>query len=1102
MPGAFPERAGLHDAQLIGSGGFADVYRATHDLWGEVAVKVARESHPETIKQFKQEFKILRSLRHAGVCRVHNLCWSDTGRPFLVMQLLAGGDLYVHCDPLPIAERFRSLDTLLGGIDYLHHLGIVHRDLKGENILFDSEGRPVVTDLGLAVAEEDCSRSGTLDYMAPEIVDNQPATAAADIYSLGVILYRLASGRLPFEASNAASLISQKHKPDFHFLERLPDELPGRFRDTILRCLQPETEARFKSVSQIAEQLTLSGLLPNRGRVETDLQPHWHHHLRAYNFSWVKQNIKSLEQDYLIADHRQSQRAGLQEAISDYLKLESAIVESTRDELRYRKPDSTDWHTISITSNPTEPGVTLDYPEPDMQAVGILLTKILSGGIDSEVVELIYGYTDGNLNLICILLQSWEQDGYIRAALGGAKLDLPVSSELALPRAYYDSVKGHAPEVPEELRSSLTLLAAERFAISARRLSLPGVLPQEQIVSLQELGVLKRESVSFKSSYLREFYYHQASVSERVAAHRRWLDLLEHDAELDLTEKERRLFEHNLALQDSEATIQVALSLTRRLWRNNEPVLARRLVARVRRMPTLERSGEPYLRLLMRAADLAKDAGDSQSALSDYAKLARLAHQEKQREILAETYKDLGDIYKAKCDYGRGLRVLERAALLYHELDDELEISHCLNNMGNIHWLSGDLKEAADYYKSALEIQKRLDAKRDIASTSSNLGSVLCVQQDFDEGIPLQKQAIALNREINELGQAARTANNLAVSYLWIDQLELARRYLEDSLQINRSLGAEKEMLYNYENLGEVQTYLGDYAAARDALLEGLRLAPADAHSHRSAMILRLAEIFLQTGRYHKATALLEAASRGSEQVTDSLLFTDLALLRCRLALLLKQFEPARKNLNQAFKQIEKLGDRKKKANLLMLALRWQLDSGAPSQGMAARLGEIRDLLETLQIEREWLLYYLDETEIELKGGNLEAAQAALRSAENRPDFDGRQLLEPRLRYLQGLLGLAQGNSQGALKSLELSSELAESVTNKELQWQIRAAIGDAYLQMRNYERAMQSFISAFATLKELAGTIADASARKSYLSDPQKLKIAEKLEELRALTV
>ncbi|MCX6831662.1 MAG: serine/threonine-protein kinase, partial [candidate division Zixibacteria bacterium] len=185
MQAMFPESAGLSGAQQIGEGGAGRVYSACHSQWGQVAVKVAIDSDPAAQSLFISEYTLLRSLSHPGIIRLLDFGHTLDHRSFIVMELLSGGDFYSWATGQPVERRFQPLGGIISALDYIHTLGIIHRDLKGENILFDGRHRARVTDLGLATSESESrnTRAGTLEYMAPEVIDNREATPAADIYS-------------------------------------------------------------------------------------------------------------------------------------------------------------------------------------------------------------------------------------------------------------------------------------------------------------------------------------------------------------------------------------------------------------------------------------------------------------------------------------------------------------------------------------------------------------------------------------------------------------------------------------------------------------------------------------------------------------------------------------------------------------------------------------------------------------------------------------------------------------------------------------------------------------------------------------------------------
>lgn len=217
---------------VLGQGGMGTVYRArqTAPLTREVALKLIRfdPGNPVAAARFAVESQALAAMDHPNVARVHDAGRAQDGRPFLAMELVHGRSLTRYCDEqrLPVEARLRLFRQVCDGVGHAHQRGIIHRDLKPSNVLVtEFDGRPVpkVIDFGIAKLAEERSLLteagvlvGTLDYMSPEQAALDPAQVdiRADIYSLGVLLYELVCGRLPFEpaAPGAASLLELRRR--------------------------------------------------------------------------------------------------------------------------------------------------------------------------------------------------------------------------------------------------------------------------------------------------------------------------------------------------------------------------------------------------------------------------------------------------------------------------------------------------------------------------------------------------------------------------------------------------------------------------------------------------------------------------------------------------------------------------------------------------------------------------------------------------------------------------------------------------------------------------------------------------------------------------
>ena len=264
----------------IGAGGMGTVYRA-HDerLDRDVALKVLAQGladDKEFVARFRREARTLSKLNHPNIATVHDYD-SDAGTSFLVMELIQGPSLAskVRSGPVPEDEIVRLGLQLLQGLRAAHAEGIIHRDLKPGNLCETLDGRLKILDFGLArtmQSDLDVTQSfatstgmvGTLPYMAPEQLRGELVDARTDLYSAGVVLYQLATGRLPFSEAFAPRLIdSILHQNPVPPRELNPNLSPA-FEQVIARALEKDPDKRFRSAEEM--RCALENIQPRASR--------------------------------------------------------------------------------------------------------------------------------------------------------------------------------------------------------------------------------------------------------------------------------------------------------------------------------------------------------------------------------------------------------------------------------------------------------------------------------------------------------------------------------------------------------------------------------------------------------------------------------------------------------------------------------------------------------------------------------------------------------------------------------------------------------------------------------------------------------------------
>src|SRR5580704_14898724 len=250
---------------IAGRGGMGEVYRAEDLTLGQlVAIKFLPESLSQddaTLARFHSEVRIARQVSHPNVCRVFDIGDAD-GTPFLSMEYVDGEDLASVVRRIGRLSPDKAIEIarqICAGLAAAHERGVVHRDLKPANVMLDGAGKTRITDFGLAGIAASIQgadiRAGTPAYMAPEQLAGKEVTARSDIYSLGLILYEILTGKRAFEASTLPELIKLREQGTITNPSTLVRDLDPLIERVILRCLEIDPEKRPASALQVAAAL-------------------------------------------------------------------------------------------------------------------------------------------------------------------------------------------------------------------------------------------------------------------------------------------------------------------------------------------------------------------------------------------------------------------------------------------------------------------------------------------------------------------------------------------------------------------------------------------------------------------------------------------------------------------------------------------------------------------------------------------------------------------------------------------------------------------------------------------------------------------------------
>lgn len=299
----------------IGLGGMGAVYLASRSdgkFNQQVALKLLRrEFSVRSVREaFQREIDIQSSLVHPNIARILDTGTTEDGIPYIAMEYVEGEPIDQYCFKrnLSLGDRLKLFNKACEGVAFAHSNLVIHRDIKPSNILVTADGNPKLIDFGISKLIDSEENATTLfgamtpEYASPEQIDGRPVTTATDVYSLGVVLYKLVAGRLPFDLTSGAtadmrSLITQSEasNPSLRASERgvPPIDISGDIDNIVLKALRKDAVDRYQTVEQFADDIwrSMDGL-PVRARPST-----WSY--RAAKF--VKRNRIAVAAGFAIA---------------------------------------------------------------------------------------------------------------------------------------------------------------------------------------------------------------------------------------------------------------------------------------------------------------------------------------------------------------------------------------------------------------------------------------------------------------------------------------------------------------------------------------------------------------------------------------------------------------------------------------------------------------------------------------------------------------------------------------------------------------------------------------------------------------------------------
>ncbi|MEK7405649.1 MAG: tetratricopeptide repeat protein [Acidobacteriota bacterium] len=1050
--------------RFIAQGGMGEVYEAADLELGEpVALKTVRPdvtADERMLARFKQEIQLARKVTHPNVCRMFDLFRHRVavapGEPesevaFLTMELLRGETLAdrLHRDGrMAGPPALRIAGQLAAALGTAHRAGIIHRDFKPGNVLLvpapePEEVRAVVTDFGLArTIAPGYHRPaltlaggvlGTPAYMAPEQVEGGEATAATDIYALGLVLYEMVTGRQPFAAATPFAAAARRLRgPPAPPRSHVPDLDPSWDR-VILRCLEREPARRFASAEEVAMALrgeparrpwrgwlvvagiTLLILLsaaiaffsarrvpeaavpqasrPSAGQIQARRS------IAVLGFkdlsgrpdtAWLSTAFAELLATELSAGGKLRTIPGENVA---RMKVELSVSEAEslgKDSLaRIRKNLGSDFVVLGAYLA-VGGKVRLDLRLQDA-AAGETIAVVTETGSEPDL-----------LNLVS------RTGARLRQQLGAGE---PSAAVLGAVRASY-------PAKPAAARLYAEGLAKLRLfeAISARNL-LEKAVAADPRHPLSHAALAAAWSALGYGEKAKQEAQRAMDLSANLSQEERlWVEGACREISQDwakAVEIYRSLFsffpdnlEYGLRLaaaQTSAGKGREALASVEELRKLPPPAAddpridlaeasAARSLSDFRRQHQATSRAADKARaqgavLLAARARMSEGSalwslGELKTARAAYEAAGQIYAAAGDRGGVAQAQSNLGNVYYTEGDYAGARQRYERALAVAREIGDQAGTMNTLNSMAALIYGQGRLAEAREMFSQVLRVAREIGDRRRVASTLNNIGGVYYSLGDLPNARQRYEESLSVCREIgNRRGQAVALNNLAEVLWLW-GSLAEAGRLFEQALEIRRGIGDKAGVAVVLNNLARVQKDRGDLATAKRTCQESLKLREELGAKGSTAETQGvLAEVLLEQGQLAEAEALARAAAeefRKQKRADDEASARGL-LARCLLAQ--KKTAEARMTVREAVGLAEKSQNRSVRLAVRITAARVRAASGeaaAAAQSLDAVFAEATQA-RALGLQWEARLAW---GEAELKSRNPALGEASLKALE------------------------------------------------------------------------------------------------------------------------
>jgi eukaryotic-like serine/threonine-protein kinase len=1050
--------------QLLGEGGMGAVYKAMdRELDRPVALKLIRPelaANPAILARFKQELLLAHQVTHKNVIRIYDLGDAD-GVKFITMEFVEGQDLRALIQEkkkFSPEEAVEITQQVCRALEATHSVGVIHRDLKPQNIMRDRSGRILLMDFGLArtVEGEGMTQTGalvgTMEYMSPEQALGKDLDQRSDLFTVGLILYELLTGKMPFRAESAlASLIKRTQERAVPVSDQ-DNTIPRPLSNIVSKCLERDSALRYHSAAEMLGDLEA---WQGKGAAATLSFPA----VRTWGegvWAWIGAGVVviALVVAAVLYRHQLFSRSGSGAAVQPQVSL--AIVP-----FRNASGDSSlDWlgttlaemlrtdigQSASLRTVPSDRVNQILHDlriQPDTSLGPDTLRRVAEFSSADRLLWGQYLKLGGKIRIDVTLQDLKQQRTFTLKAEADSEQDLPkalqqladsVEKNLALP-----------PEMIKELQTkSLKPSSQSVQALRHYDEGLPLLRQGKYVEAQKSFQAAIQEDPNFALAYakLGQTYANLGYGNEAEQATRKAVDLSQN---LPVQEKFLIAAIHAQSANDAKKAVEEYESLAKALPEDSDVQFA--LAGLYTTLGSFDKARAYYDKLLARDPKYVEalygrggveiSAGNSQSALEYLNRAVSLSielgnDQEQSRLLYA-----LGVAYSQLSKPEEALRNYQNALEIQRRLGGKRDLAMTLNGMGQIQDALGKSDDALKSFQEALRVRRELGDKTGIGDTLIDLSNFYEARGRNEQALDALRESLQIQRDVGNQAYEALCLNNIGVNYADEGRYEDALTYLTQGAELREKLKDPGEMADSNFGLAETLTKLGQYDQALPHYMKALELwRSLNDKRHEAYTSYGLGNLFEHQGRLGAALDAQNDALKTVREVQDRIGTAQMLGGYANSLALLGRSQEAEKNLVDAVA----LSREVKNLSLLGQNLNFQGDA-------AFYRGDFKGAGKLYQ----------------------QALEVASRTTDRRLTLIS--------RFNLAKVGVKQG-SREPITTLRALAEQADAAGLKYLSVECSAYLGEALINQKNYSKAQEELNRTLARSEKLGMQILQVKSR------------------------